>query len=135
MKFFEWSKDGGPESKVWGFFLVEIKPLFSIVLLKFERGSREAYHNHAFNAVSWVLKGQLVEFKANDRMNDECHWPAHYHLPSWRPVLTTRDNMHMVVSWKTSWAISFRGPWAKTWTEYIPKDNSIVKLTHGRKEI
>ena len=49
MKLFKYMKDGGPESTVWGYFLIEIKSLFTIVLLHFKNGSREAYHNHAFN--------------------------------------------------------------------------------------
>ena len=35
--------------------------IFSIALLKFEGISREAYHTHAFGAISWLLKGMLVE--------------------------------------------------------------------------
>lgn len=51
MKILSWEKDGGPDSKVHGFYLIEIKSLFSIVFLKFEGKSREAFHDHAFNAV------------------------------------------------------------------------------------
>ena len=55
MKLCYVGKDGGPESTVWGFWLIEIKKLFSVALLCFENGSREAFHTHAFNSVSWVL--------------------------------------------------------------------------------
>mgnify|MGYP001575993171 CR=1 FL=1 len=58
MKLFYYGKDGGPESHVWGFWLIEAKSLFSIVLLRFENGTREAYHSHAFNSLSWVLRGR-----------------------------------------------------------------------------
>lgn len=41
MKFFSVGKSGGPESNVTGYWAVEIKPLFSVVLLKFDVGTRE----------------------------------------------------------------------------------------------
>ena len=50
MRLFFKSKDGGPDSSVTGYWLIESKKLFSIVLLKFDGRSREAYHTHAFNA-------------------------------------------------------------------------------------
>ena len=54
---FHTGKDGGPESKVDGYWLFRHKRLFTVALLRFSKGSREAYHSHAFNAVSWVLTG------------------------------------------------------------------------------
>lgn len=62
MKFLYYGKNGGPESRVWGYFLIEIKSLFSIVLLRFENGSRDAYHTHAFHCFSWLLRGHLTEY-------------------------------------------------------------------------
>jgi len=47
MRLFQKAKDGGPESPVDGYFLIEIKSLFSIALLKFNNGGRENYHTHA----------------------------------------------------------------------------------------
>lgn len=41
MKLFKKMKDGGKESTVTGYWLIECKSLFSIVLLKFEGDSRE----------------------------------------------------------------------------------------------
>ena len=62
MKFLFKAKDGGPESKVTGYWLIESKRWFSIALLRFDEGSREAFHTHAFNAISWVLWGELLEY-------------------------------------------------------------------------
>lgn len=62
MRVLSYRKDGGPLSKSWGLFIIEIKSAFSVVLLRFENGTREAYHTHAFNATSWVLRGYLVEY-------------------------------------------------------------------------
>ena len=56
MKLFSKCKDGGKESPVDGYFLIECKGLFSVALLKFNKGGREAYHTHAFDAYTWFLK-------------------------------------------------------------------------------
>lgn len=52
MKILSKSYDGGPDSGVDGYWLIEIKSWFSIVLLHFNPGTREAFHNHAFNALT-----------------------------------------------------------------------------------
>lgn len=126
MRVFYKGKDGGYESTVWGYWLVEIKGLFSIVLLCFESGSRDAYHEHAFHAISWVLKGKLYEVLrgGGDR----------YYSSSLRPVFTPRSRFHKVVSIGRTWVLSFRGPWTDTWREYRPAHGEVV-LTHGRQEI
>ena len=110
----ETSKDGGPESTVWAHWLFECKSVGSIVLLRFENGSRDAYHSHAFNSISWLLSGGLVE----DRVDPitEQHVVTTY-LPHVAPIITTRDNCHKVTSVGRSWVLSFRGPWARTWQE------------------
>ena len=57
MKLFKKMKDGGPHSTVTGYWLIEWKAVFSIVLLKFEGKSRETFHTHAFNCISWLISG------------------------------------------------------------------------------
>lgn len=123
MKILYYDKDGGSESKVWGFWLIEIKNLFSIVLLRFENGSREAYHNHAFNCLSWVLKGKLTEFILHSSKHKT-------YLPSWIPFVTRKSTFHQVQSSGRTWVLSFRGPWNDTWKEFVDKE---ITLTHGRK--
>jgi hypothetical protein len=59
MKLLETTKDGGAESTVWAHWLIEIKSLFSVALLRFEDGTRDAFHSHAFGCVSWVICGRL----------------------------------------------------------------------------
>lgn len=127
MKILDYDKDGGYESTVWGLFVIEIKWLFSVVVLQFEPGSRDAFHSHAFDAISWVLKGRLEENHFDGELN--------IHTPSFRPIITRRSTFHKVVSIGRTWAISFRGPWAKTWTEYIPGDTAVRTLVHKRREI
>ena len=61
MRFLKRMPDGGPERSVTGFWLIECKSLFSICILRFNGPSRDAYHSHAFNAISWLLRGCLFE--------------------------------------------------------------------------
>jgi hypothetical protein len=133
MKFFSKSSDGGKNSGVTGFFLVEIKPLFSIVLLHFNDGTREAFHSHAFNALTWFVKCQVEEHRI-DPKNVENVVITRF-SPGVKPKFTPRNNYHKVNSIGESWAISFRGPWKNTWQEYLPKLQKFVKLTNGRKII
>jgi len=97
--------------------------MFSIVLLRFEEGSREAYHSHAFNSVSWILKGRLVEHHLDGGIQE--------HKLGIRPIVTKRDTFHKVVSSGSTWVLSFRGPWYDTWQEYV--DGEFITLKHGRK--
>lgn len=127
MRLFQKAKDGGPDSNVTGYYIIEWKPVFSIVLLHFSDGSREAYHNHAFNAVSWVISGLLQE----NHLKIGHQW----HYPSWIPFLTMKHTFHKVFSVGDSWAFSLREPWEKTWREYLDNENRFRTLTHGRKEI
>jgi quercetin dioxygenase-like cupin family protein len=123
MKFFKKSSDGGKDSGVTGYFIVEIKPLFSIVLLKFNKGTRDAYHSHAFNAVTIWLKGVVREHELFSPLKPRI-WG------SGDAKYTPRHNIHMVEALTDTWALSIRGPWSKTWFEY--KDGKIIELTHGR---
>lgn len=125
MLFCKLSKDGGEESRVWGLYLIEIKNLFSVVLLKFKDGSREAYHNHAFDAVSWVMKGELQENLIEGQVNR--------YRPSFKPIYTGRDTFHKVVSVGNTYALTFRGPWNKSWKEFLPLANRFQTLSWGRK--
>lgn len=128
MKFFHKSKDGGLESTVTGYWLVEIKSLFSIVLLRFDSFSREAYHTHAFNSLSWLIKGRLFE--------KFYQGGAELHLPSFKPFITKRDDFHKVDSLTDrSWVLSFRGPWSKHWKEFHPNTGQHLTLANGRKVV
>jgi len=127
MKLFSYAKDGGNNSNVDGFWLIEIKSLFSIVILKFNRGSREAFHSHAFNALTWWLKGRVTEHHLTEK-SKEWH-------PSFLPKFTPRNCFHKVFANEDTYAISFRGPWQDKWQEYHPKEKKFITLTHGRKVV
>lgn len=128
MKFFTKMKDGGKDSTVTGYWLLEWKALLSICVLKFEGDSREVYHTHAFHCISWVLSGELKEEMLDGRVIKI--------LPSIFPFLTTRKDFHKVSSvTDVTWLFTIRGPWAKTWEEYLPTSNKVITLTNGRKVI
>lgn len=131
MKFFSKSKDGGPASTVTAYWLCEIKWLFSVALLKFENGSREEYHSHAFNSSSWLLTGKLREEMLTD---DDIPFAAQMieHRPGLRRIRTLRETFHRVFSEGTSWVLTFRGPWVPCWHEFDPRTNELSTLADGR---
>lgn len=133
MKLFSYGKDGGPESKVSGFWLIESKRFLSIALLVFEDGSREAYHNHAFDAISWLIKGKLVEEEIAD--GDATVTKIVVYTPSLKPIVTKRDTFHKVSSVGKAYAITFRGSWRPRWREWLPLESRFRTLTNGRKEV
>lgn len=118
--------DGGKDSGVTGYFLIEWKPLFSIGLLHFKKGSREAFHNHAFNAITFWLKGSAIEEK--HPTGQQLRWAA-----SLLPKYTPRENCHRIVADDDVYALTFRGPWNDTWFEF--KNDRYITLTHGRKVV
>lgn len=125
MKFLSKTKDGGPESPVDAFFLFEVKSLGSIALLRFNTGNREAYHTHAFHALTWFLSGDIVEQDISGTLKP--------YKRSIFPKITTRNKNHRVIANCTSWCLTIRGPWKSTWTE--DTDKATVTLTHGRKVV
>ena len=125
--------DGGKESGVTGYFLIEWKKVFSIGLLHFKQGSRENYHSHAFNAITWFVKGSITEQRLIVD-HPTCCINKKFQA-SLIPKFTKRSNIHRVVSHSDTWALTFRGPWKDIWYEYCPKTKKYIHLTHGRVEI
>lgn len=125
MKMFKKSYDGGPDSGVTGYWLIEAKSLFSIVLLHFSPGSREAYHSHAFNAVTLWLKGNVAEAY---RGGDVLEWyPGNLKY-------TPKSCFHKIVAGPSgAWALSVRGPWDRTWQEH--RAGKTTTLEQGRKVV
>jgi len=126
MRFLQKAPDGGTNSGVTGYFLIEIKWLFTIVLLRFNKGSREAYHEHAFNAWTLWLKGHVKEHHL-DRPDDPLEFRGG------QVKYTPRTCFHKIEGIETTWALSFRGPWRDFWREW--RDGKVVWLTHGRLEV
>lgn len=122
---FKKRKDGGNDSHVWGYFL-ELKRFFTIALLCFEPGTREAYHNHAFNCFSIILGPGYLEEEFKDggvRIHKR-----------FKCLVTRRDDFHKVYSHGRTWVLTIRGPWSKTWQEYSEREG-LVCLTHGREKV
>ena len=118
--------DGGKGSGVKGYFLIEWKPFLSVGLLNFQEGSREAYHTHAFHAITFWLKGKVTEVK----------YPLLTKLKfnaSLKPKYTPRDNFHKIIAHEDTYALTFRGPWLDYW--YEVKNHRRFRLTHGRRRI
>ena len=128
MKLFRKAKDGGPNSTVTGYWLIEWKRLFSVVLLRFDNGTRDDFHSHAFNSLNWVLRGNVREEYPGSSVFTT-------YRPSWRPVKTLRSMLHRVRSIGTTWVFSIRGPWSKTWQEYNESTHEWSTLTHGRQRV
>jgi hypothetical protein len=130
MKFLTITKDGGEESTVLGLHADRgQKPIQRDPAAVFEDGSRDAYHSHAFNCISWVLRGRLEE--------ERIGWDApgkYVHEAGAKPVLTARTHLHKVVSVGRTWVLTFRGPWAKTWTEVLPGGIGVT-LANGREVV
>lgn len=124
MTFLCVAPDGGNGSGVTGLYLVEIKSLFSIVLLRFNKGTREAFHSHAFDALTFWLKGSVREHHLDGTTKD---------FSAGRVKYTPRDTFHKVEALETTWAVSFRGPWVDRWQE--ARSGRIITLTHGRREL
>ena len=134
MRLFSKAPDGGEDSGVTAYFLIEWKSLFSVALLRFEKGSsREAYHTHAFNAVTWWLKGEVLEERMDLAPKGSLLGRFTGFMPSFKPKYTSRENMHKIHVMHEAWALTFRGPWNKEWKE--SKDGVETTLTHGRKEV
>ena len=127
MRFMEICKDGGPKSPVTSLTLIEIKGLFSIMFLKFNKGTREDFHNHAFSALTWFIKGNLVE----ERIVSGAKKYHTYRL-SMKPKFTPTNNLHRVHAHQDSWCFSIRGPWKKNWNEYNEQTNTTETLANGR---
>ena len=126
MKIFTKMKDGGPDSPVEGYFLFEIKGLFSVAILKFNQGGREAFHTHAFNALTWFIKGAMVE--------EDVDGSFRVYARSLLPKFTSRNKNHRVRATEDSWCFTLRGPWAKTWTETVKGVvlGQVTTYEHGR---
>lgn len=124
MRLLQRRPDGGNKSGVTAHFLVEWKGGFSVALLHFRPGTREAFHEHAFNAITAWLWGYVLEhhLEGGSKL-----WHAGH------VKLTRRNTFHKVEALGHAWALTVRGPWVDRWREY--RDGRFVTLTHGRQEV
>ena len=127
MRLLQKVKDGGKLSTVDAYILIEIKCLFSIALLRFNQGSRENFHSHAFNALTWFIKGTMREKFLDGR--------EEVYTRRLLPKFTPRASTHKVIAERPSWCFTLRGPWSKTWSEFSPSGKTEYLYTHKRKLI
>ena len=127
MLFFKKRKDSGLESAVTGYWFIESKKFFSILLLKFEGKSREAFHTHAFNCFSIVLKGKITETMLSGSVRTYSIWDGVFLL----------IGIHFIklIQMVLLLFLNFRGPWTDKWKEFLPGMNKYLTLTHGRKVV
>lgn len=127
MRIMQKAKDGGPDSPVDAYFLIEWKSIFSIALLKFNKGGREEFHTHAFNALTWFLLGDLVE--------ENIDGSKYKYGRSLFPKITKRNKNHRVNANVDSWCLTVRGPWGAYWTEYNSVRDITKFLSNKRKVV
>ena len=125
MKIMQSAPDGGKGSGVKAYFLLESKRFGSIAILRFEKGGREAFHSHAFHALTWWIYGSVTEHHVSGQ---SIQW-----RPSIKPKHTGRECFHKIEAKQVTWALTVRGPWVDRWQE--KRGDKIVNLTHGRVEI
>ena len=127
MRALERCKDGGVDSPVDAYFLIEWKGLFSIALLKFNMGGRESYHTHAFDAYTCFLFGDLEE--------EDFNGSKYKYTFNLLPKFTPKAKNHRVVARRDSWCFTLRGRWQDTWTEDNKDTGKHTTFTHGRVEV
>lgn len=124
-KLLESAPDGGKDSPVTAYFLFECKSVGSIALLRFNKGGREAFHTHAFTALTWFLWGTMEEHDIDGTV--------YKYTRSILPKLTWKTKNHTVQAMETSWCLTIRGPWDRTWTEHL---NGVkTRLAWGREVV
>jgi hypothetical protein len=100
-------KDGGPDSNVTG-YMVEHKRLATCGVLFFARGRHEVFHSHAFDCVSLILSGELVEEFIDG--TSLVHGKG-------KVLVTRRRDLHRVTATKDTWVLTLRGLWLPRWYE------------------
>lgn len=106
-----------------GWWIIEIKWLFSIVILQFTPGCRENFHTQPFNSLTWWMS-EAEEHTPNSKKSLK---------PGWIPTYTPRDKLHRINTETTTWAISIRGKWVDTLKEYNENTKTTIEYSHHRK--
>jgi hypothetical protein len=135
-RLFSVRPDGGKDSGVTAYFLIEWKPVFSIGILHFKNGSREAFHTHAFHAITWWLKGEVTEHRVISPIpiiDGKVETITKKFKSSFKPKFTSRDNLHKIESHGNTYALTFRGRWVDYWFEF--RGRALICLTNGRKTL
>lgn len=84
----------------------------------------EAFHEHAFSAVTLWPKGAVREHHLDGHIKE-------FYAGQWKR--TPRTTFHKIEAIETTWALSVRGPWVNRWREW--RNNCFITLTPGRKQL
>ena len=79
-----------------------------VALLKFNKGSRENFHSHAFNAFTWFLFGDMMEERFIGKSGQQPIIEHTRYKFGLKPKFTSKENLHLLLRHKTSWS-SIRG--------------------------
>lgn len=112
--------------------ILEYKKLFSIKLFKFHKtdGKQDRFHTHAFNAYSFLLKGNYIEEVLDGDVIKK--------LPRNRSrvLFIPKDSFHRITKSTNCTTILITGPWGKTFKELTDVGGGMYKETEcgeGRK--
>lgn len=101
------------EQSVTELTILEYKKWFSIKLFNFHKseGVQDRFHTHAFNAYSFLLKGDYIEEVLEDNKIVKC-------LRSRSKVLfIPKDSYHRITRSKGCVTLLVTGPWGETFKE------------------
>jgi len=126
MKFLFSRKDGGKKSNCTGYWLIEWKGGFSVLLLRFTGRSREVFHSHAFDCFGLVLTGGLIERNARGKIRKFTPQSGFFGI--------YKNDVHRVSAMigRDTWVFTVRGPWDKTWFEWDRRLKELRTLGNGR---
>lgn len=122
------------EQSVTELTILEYKKLFSIKLFNFHRseGLQDRFHTHAFNAYSFLLKGDYTEeVLENNKI-------VKYLRSRSKTLFIPKDSYHRITRSKGCVTLLITGPWGETFKELRNTfDNQYQEVVCGsqRKDI
>lgn len=111
------------------YVIFECKYLFSIIIFNFIESDKvqDRFHTHAFNSVSFKLKGYYEEHIL-DENGETLIVPRHNVVKFFE-----RDIYHAIGKSNDCWTLLLAGPWKQTWKEFFPNLRKIETLSWSRK--
>ncbi len=127
-KIFHWDNTSLGVGNIKRFTIIEIKYLGGIIVNIFNTSNQDRFHSHAFNALSWMIRGHYYEDVIVDGNLLKLKKIE-------RSRFIPRNYIHKITkSSPNAMSITFEGPWESTWNEYF--DNGRIKTySWGRKVI
>lgn len=93
--------------------ILEYKKLFSIKLFKFHKssGKQDRFHTHAFNALSFLIKGDYTEEIIKDNKIMKCRRNRS------RILYIPKDSYHRITKSDSCYTLLLTGPWGGEFKE------------------